>query len=163
MSETRELGSRMLRLVAFGVDWLVTILATLLLLGIVPVLESPDPYLYDHGLAIRVLLTGVFAYLILHGWLLIARGQTIGKLLCRLTIVNAESTSRAGILKLVIRSWLFGLVAIGLVYPEVSMIWILYLLNWVFVFGPRRKCLHDYLMKTDVIKYQIDAKTIESR
>lgn len=90
---------------------------------------------------------GIGAFLLLNGYLLAAKGQTIGKWLLNMRIVSVED---GGILSV-------GKV-LGLRYvPQwvVSQIplfgGLLALVNVLFIFGEQRRCVHDLLAGTKVV------------
>ena len=148
MSE-RVLASRFMRLIAFVLDWLLVVMVTVMVLGTTRLLESADAFATPMSIAIRVLIAGAIAYLILNGWLLIARGQTFGMMLCRLTIVIRNTTDRPAIWVLVIRSVVFGF-AIAAVFEWI--LFVVYMVNWLFIVRKNRCCLHDLLLQTEVIE-----------
>lgn len=89
---------------------------------------------------------GCVVFLILNGYLLFKRGQTIGKVIVKTRIVdmnrNLPNFGKLIILRYFIL-WLLNLIpiiggAIGLV-------------NVLFIFGKDCRCLHDYLAGTQVI------------
>jgi uncharacterized RDD family membrane protein YckC len=92
-------------------------------------------------------LVGQSVFLMLNGSFLANYGQTIGKKLMKIKIVDMEGNN-LGLIKLYSLRYLsFSLfsqipVAGGLIS----------LLNILFVFGKERRCLHDRLAGTQVIK-----------
>jgi uncharacterized RDD family membrane protein YckC len=96
-----------------------------------------------------VLFSGVIALWIVQAYLLVRDGQSIGKKMLGIKVVRQGDDGRAGFLRLVVvREFLF-LVAwfiplVSLVYP---------ITDATFIFGPARRCLHDYLAGTKVVKF----------
>ena len=89
---------------------------------------------------------GWIAFLILNGYLLYAKGQTIGKVVAKTKIVDMDvSIPNFGKL-LVLRYLILGLVAnipiVGVLGGPV---------NVLFIFGKERRCLHDYMAGTRVV------------
>ncbi len=92
-----------------------------------------------------------FGFLILMGvqiYLLTTRGQTIGKKLLGIKIVNFEDETSPGFVKaFLLRSFVNGLIGsipfIGAVYSLVDI---------CFIFRDDRRCLHDLLAGTKVVK-----------
>ena len=100
------------------------------------------------------LVTGVglslVVFVILNGYLLIKRGQTIGKMAVGAQIVDAKKGRILPIWKVV-----------GLRYLPVYVLTmtpgigtsILYFINALFIFQRNRRCVHDYIAGTVVIDY----------
>ncbi|HEY4246180.1 MAG TPA: RDD family protein [Lacunisphaera sp.] len=92
-----------------------------------------------------------FGFLILMGiqiYLLTTRGQTIGKKLLAIKIVNFEDEANPGFVKaFLLRSFVNGLIGsipfVGAVYSLVDI---------CFIFRDDRRCLHDLLAGTKVVK-----------
>jgi len=86
-------------------------------------------------------------FLVLHGWLLVTRGQTIGKALLKLRIIRSDG-SRA-------EPWrLLGLrYGIGYLLTVSTVVGSIYgLIDALLIFRESRKCLHDSIADTKVIK-----------
>ena len=86
------------------------------------------------------------SFLILNGYLLFNRGQTIGKVIMSTKIVDLSgNTPNLGKL-LVLRYLVPGIVTqIPIIGGLAS------LANALFIFGKERRCLHDYIAGTRVI------------
>ncbi len=92
-----------------------------------------------------------FGFLILMGiqiYLLTTRGQTVGKKLLAIKIVNFEDETAPGFVKaFLLRSFVNGLIGsiplVGAVYSLVDI---------CFIFRGDRRCLHDLLAGTKVVK-----------
>jgi hypothetical protein len=83
-------------------------------------------------------------------WGLAVRGQTIGKRLFRIQVVDQYDRPAGFVKAVLLRSWVFGfLVALaqGWTGPVGALI---PLLDVLLIFGPERRCLHDYLAGTRV-------------
>jgi len=93
-------------------------------------------------------IIGMVVFFILNGYLLVTRGQTIGKRIVEVRIV----TSADG--KLPPAGRLIGLRYIlpQIIYLVPLIGPLLGLLDALFIFGSNRRCLHDYLAGTQVIK-----------
>ena len=92
-------------------------------------------------------LAGVALYLALHGYLLATRGQTIGKWLMGIQIVRVDGTHIEFGRLLGLRYLPFGLLSMipGL-GPLASVT------DDLFIFSESRRCLHDRLADTIVIR-----------
>jgi uncharacterized RDD family membrane protein YckC len=133
------------RAVANAIDIVLVPTFALFLMLVTGALESAVAYT-DGFPYIRVFFLGVASYLILNGWLLWHRGQTLGKYFLKLKIVNFQTQQKADLWKLIfLRALFFGL-------PHVALIgfWYLVLLDWVFLIGKDRRCLHDYAAGTQI-------------
>jgi uncharacterized RDD family membrane protein YckC len=92
-------------------------------------------------------LAGFVIFLVLHGYLLQTRGQTIGKMLLRIRIVRTDG-STATLARLA-----------GLRYFANSVLALIPVVGWLYgladalmIFRQSRKCLHDNLADTIVVR-----------
>ena len=108
---------------------------------------SPD---LSRGTPVRLAETLVISFaifLLLQGYLLHTRGQTIGKMAMKIRIVRSDG-SRASLLRLAgVRYFANSLLA---VIPFVG--WIYGLVDALFIFRDSHKCLHDNIADTIVVK-----------
>jgi uncharacterized RDD family membrane protein YckC len=97
---------------------------------------------------LQLSLVSLLAFLALHGYLLHKSGQTIGKRLLGIRIVSAADGQLVSLGKL------FGLryvpIQIGSVIPVIGNI--LPIVDAVFIFREDRRCLHDFIAGTKVVK-----------
>lgn len=93
------------------------------------------------------IVIGVAGFLLVQGWPLVTRGQTIGKILFKLRIVRSDGSSVAPARLLGLR---YGIGMLMNVNPAVSMIY--GLVDSLLIFRESRKCLHDSIADTRVIK-----------
>lgn len=97
---------------------------------------------------LQLSLVSLIAFLVLHGYLLHKYGQTIGKRLLGIRIVSATDGQLVSIGKI------FGLryvpIQIAGVIPVVGNI--LPLIDVLFIFREDRRCLHDFIAGTKVVK-----------
>lgn len=105
------------------------------------VVEGETPGL---GLLLRLFVLQMAAYLALNGYLLGKYGQSIGKRLVGIRIVDAESRSLVPLSKLfpvrvLIPNAAYSLPSLG--FP-------LMLVDLLVIFGQARRCVHDYLCGT---------------
>jgi uncharacterized RDD family membrane protein YckC len=86
-------------------------------------------------------------FLILNGYLLANRGQTIGKVVVKTKIVDLDGNiPRFG--KLLFLRYL----VIGLVSQIPILGGVVGLVNALLIFGKERRCLHDYIASTRVVE-----------
>ncbi|HEY3450778.1 MAG TPA: RDD family protein [Myxococcales bacterium] len=164
-SESGELSSRLDRLYAASIDWLLAaIFPVIALFGgfswisgvfVQSMLagKPPGPELRPSGPLAALLLGCMVAGLLLwfvQCWGLAVRGQTIGKRLLGIQIVDQFDRPGGFVRALLVRSWVFGfLVALvqGWVGPAGALI---PLIDVLLIFLADRRCLHDYLAGTRV-------------
>lgn len=90
---------------------------------------------------------GVVVFLAVQGWPLLTRGQTVGKMLFKLRIVRSDGSKVDAARLLGLR---YGIGILVNVNAGVSMIY--GLVDSLLIFRESRKCLHDSIADTQVIK-----------
>lgn len=86
-------------------------------------------------------------FCVLHGWLLATRGQTIGKALLGIRVTCSDGR-RAGAGRLIgIRA---GVAYALMIIPIIGQIYAL--IDVLFIFGRKRRCLHDLIADTIVVR-----------
>ena len=141
----RALATRMQRFWASMVDLAIAIGAMWLASLVTPW----NPWA-DRGLWAPDVLTpaaGFALFAALHGWLLARRGQTIGKALLGVRIVRSDGTP-ASLARLLLVRYGLGylttiLMPLGQIYGMVDVL---------LIFRASRRCLHDLLADTIVVK-----------
>jgi uncharacterized RDD family membrane protein YckC len=118
----------------------------LLLAGIFTNPNSPNPAMMLAG-GVSLCL-GVVLLLVIQIYLLVTRGQTMGKKLLGIRIVTFEDETNPGFVKVfLLRLLVNGLIGavpfIGLVYSLVDI---------CFIFRADRRCIHDLIAGTKVVK-----------
>jgi uncharacterized RDD family membrane protein YckC len=142
-----RLAGRGRRLVATLIDALLVPTLTLVLAMIAGVMEDAEDY-QDTRWMLYVLLLAVLSYLILNGFWLLRRGQTIGKRLMKVAIVSTATGQRPPFWKLiVIRALFFPLLFLVVVLP---LAW-LPIVDQLFIFAKSRRCVHDLAAGTSVV------------
>lgn len=92
-------------------------------------------------------LMGLVAFFALHGALLVRHGQTIGKRLLKIRIVRPDGRRATAARVLGLR---YG---IGFVLGVIPLVGVLYAIaDCLFIFGRRRRCLHDLIADTIVVR-----------
>ena len=150
--KTKELAGRGSRLGAVIIDSIIiipTLIGIAMITGfwdeIMPRMASGIPLSLKENLI--MFLVGQSIFLILNGSFLANYGQTIGKRVMKIKIVDMEGNN-LGLIKLYsLRYLTFSLfsqipVAGGLIS----------LVNVLFIFGKERRCLHDRLAGTQVLQ-----------
>jgi uncharacterized RDD family membrane protein YckC len=157
-----ELAGRGTRLGAAVIDRLLASLAALpgiLLMGpaFVQIMtaamrgEQPDFEAIAAGSFVLGALLGGFGLLVLfviQVWMLSTRGQSIGKRILGIRIVMCRDHANPGFLHAwLLRNFVPGLIG---VVPYVGFIFVL--VDVCFIFGEQRRCVHDYIAGTKVVK-----------
>lgn len=95
----------------------------------------------------RDALISFAAFCVLHGWLLVRRGQTIGKAVLGIRIVRDDG-GRAGPGRLLgIR---YGVGYALMIIPIIGQVYAF--IDVLFIFGRKRRCLHDLIADTIVVR-----------
>lgn len=95
-----------------------------------------------------VLLMGVLVLLVIQIWLLTTRGQTIGKRLLGVRIVRfADNTNPGFVGAVLLRSIVPGIIG---VVPYLGFIFTI--VDYCFIFREDRRCIHDLIANTKVVK-----------
>ncbi|WP_377154633.1 RDD family protein [Roseateles sp. UC29_93] len=141
-------GTRLIAaLIDAGILWAVLMLAAFLVPAVKDVLDTRGRNFSLTALNLSSLFLGLAAFLLVQAWPLLKRGQTIGKMLFKMRIVRSDG-SRPD-------AWrLLGLrYGIGFVLNANGVTSMIYaLLDCVLIFRESRKCLHDTIADTKVIK-----------
>jgi len=144
-----NLASRSERLGAILIDSLfvgVPIFAFLILrFGFNGILELQKEY----GLAFSVVsfLVGQAIYLIANGWLLFKYGQTIGKKLMSIKIVDQKEVLPPFYRVYGLRQFLISLIVMIPILGNFFSI-----VDALFIFRNDKRCIHDHLAETKVVK-----------
>lgn len=162
MNDQYPLAGRMRRLIATMVDAALVPSLAFVLIMIAGVVEDAEDYA-NNWWVLWVFLLAVLSYLLLNGYGLWRRGQTLGKRLLGIAIVpvaaGAVDDSATGpgtwlatpapLWKLIcVRSLFFPLLFV-VIFPPLAL---LPIFDQVFIFGKNRRCLHDLASGTVVIR-----------
>lgn len=93
-------------------------------------------------------LAGLLSHIIVHGYFMATRGQTLGKMAMGIRMVDFETGELLPFVKLVgLRDVPIALISyIPCIGPIVALIDVL------MIFGEERRCLHDLIANTKVVK-----------
>ncbi|UTW46146.1 RDD family protein [bacterium SCSIO 12696] len=148
-----ELASRMSRLGASILDSIIILIpmfAIYFLTGIWDRLISGDS---TFSLQLAVFFCAIIVWLTFNGYLLKNHGQSIGKKIVGIQIVDVDSnkvpslTTTAGIRYILIQS--------SSLIPIIGSIFIW--IDILFIFRKDQRCVHDLVAKTKVVKYKATA------
>lgn len=121
----------------------VTLLITLAANGFLDQQALKSKELNLQQINARAILYFPVALLLLTQWNLIAsRGQSLGKMLLGMKIVDPHGGNPGFVCGVVLRNWLCYLLCL---IPFFGF------LDWIFIFGDSRRCIHDYLAGTRVV------------
>ncbi len=93
---------------------------------------------------------GIVVYTLIHGYLLATRGQTVGKLLAKIRIVDYHTDQLLSLPKLIgIREFIVVLVVcIPFAGPFLNLV------SLLLIFGSEKRCGHDLIAGTKVVDVQ---------
>lgn len=142
------LASRLARLGAVIVDGIISLLITLPLAYFMGFFNRELGAEMTTMEEVLLTLQGLVIFLVLHGYLLATRGQTIGKMLVGIRIVDYKSGEPVPFFKLV-----------GLRYLPLWIVTMIpffgnfiALVDALAIFTSERRCLHDLVANTKVIE-----------
>ena len=143
-----ELAGRWTRLGAFFLDGVLVSVAAMAIMvpsGLLARAMQQDAT----ALALQAVIQ-MALYALINAWLLASSGQTVGKRLLNVRIVDQHTGEIVSVWNsLVLRSLLFAGVPVPLLGPALGVC--VQLLDIVFIFGERRRCVHDLVAGTIVV------------
>jgi uncharacterized RDD family membrane protein YckC len=148
MSAELSLAGRGRRFAATLIDVILVPVVAIFLMLVTGVLEHAEDWSTGAMPVMRMLGLAVASYVILNLWLLWSRGQTIGKAILGIRIVSTKTGEKAPLWRLVIRGLFFPTLYL-IVSPYTAII---PLADQAFIFGKQRRCLHDLLCGTSVVR-----------
>lgn len=142
----REKADRLPRLGAVLIDTVIIIVLAVPIALFIQVF-SGGIYLDSYLEEVLYGVLSVFVFAIINYKLLVTNGQTIGKKVLKIRIVDEQSGKLASGNALLARYSFYFLV----VYiPFIG--WLISLVNALFIFGDEKKCIHDKIARTIVVK-----------
>ncbi|MEO1526535.1 MAG: RDD family protein [Planctomycetota bacterium] len=151
------LAGRFTRFAAAVVDGLIVMVVVLpvqFLTGFQQRLQTGDVGLLEQ---ILMMLVGMGAYLIPHGYTLFTRGQSLGKLLTRIRIVDYNTGELLPPLRVYVARylWVMPFSIVVMLIPGIAddfLVNLIVLADSLFIFGGERRCIHDYIAGSKVIQ-----------
>ncbi|RZI82123.1 MAG: RDD family protein [Rubrivivax sp.] len=142
-----QLATRGSRFWAVMIDGIIGLIVFWLVSKLTPwnPFQSRDPSLF--ALKLLPVLGGIAIYVLVHGYLLSTRGQSIGKMLLGIRIVRADGSPLAFDRAVGLRYVLPGVLQI---LPMLGMLF--GLVDALMIFRESRRCLHDLIADTMVVK-----------
>jgi len=96
-----------------------------------------------------VLAFGALLLFVIQVWMLTTRGQTLGKRVFGIRIVNHENDGNPGFLRAVLLRWFVP----GLITSFIPVVGFLFFVtDSCFIFRADRRCIHDLMASTRVVK-----------
>ena len=145
MSATDPRVGRGRRLCAFAVDFIVTAVVAFIALWPLGLFENEQAY-EPSQLVIRIVLLIAGSYLLVNGWYLHARGQTVGKRMLRICMIAHTDGRPLPLWKLLART------CSVLVLAAIPLVGVLVIVDILFIFPRQRRCLHDLLVGSTVAR-----------
>lgn len=157
MTDQRPLAGLIRRPIATIIDFILIPVFAFLLMLVSGAMEHAEAYA-GNQMIIRPIILGIASYLLVNGWLLLTKGQTVGKALMGLTILSEKTNEKASLRSLLIRALFFP--TLYLVIPAILGItafflpWLvlIVLIDQMFIFGEKRQCLHDIICGTSIVR-----------
>jgi uncharacterized RDD family membrane protein YckC len=143
-----RLGGRGARLGGAIIDGLI-LLGLWWVVGLVTPWNIFSPKMAEAGFVtlLGMQLLGLLLFAIVNGYLLMTRGQTVGKMLLGMRIVRPDGSAASPLRIIGLRygvGWLLSaLPAVGMVYA---------LVDCLLIFRANRRCVHDLIADTIVVK-----------
>jgi uncharacterized RDD family membrane protein YckC len=141
------LASRRRRLLATAIDGILVPALTIVLVMLTDVVEDAEDYV-DNVWMFHVLLLAIASYLLLNGYTLWRTQQTLGKRALGIAMVAAAGTTIPWWRLVVVRAPFFAFMYLVVVPPLA----LLPLIDHLMIFGKGRRCLHDRLAGTVVVR-----------
>ena len=148
-----ELAGRGVRLGAYLVDSLILVIVFLVIVASGFWITFDDIIqmgtLPSTNAVLQVMIVFIVVFMVINGYLLVMRGQTVGKLMLGIRIVDSTTGGNVSAGKVLGLRYIvfFGLQTI----PVFGMRELMSLFDTVFIFRDDRRCLHDLLAGTKVV------------
>lgn len=154
-TSSSDLATRGSRFTGAFVDGLTFLPVAFGVLFVTMQMASTNPSLFtEGGIGTNLVIGAITAvlytvwFVLVHGYTLANRGQTLGKMAAGTKIVNADTGELVPLGTIVVRRWL-SIQLIALI-PVVGGI--IGLINILLIFRESRQCLHDNFANTKVIQ-----------
>ena len=144
-AEREGLAGRGARLGAYVIDWLIVMIVSFVVAYFAGLFERVLQQ--DATATLWIALIGLAVYAVINLRLLAQHGQTVGKRLVGVRIVDAATRRIVPVWK----SFGLRVVVIQAVAYIPLVGGIFFLVDILFIFGERRRCLHDHLAGTLVV------------
>ncbi len=165
------LAGRAERFVASLMDGML-LAAFILPLGFLAVFNAPAPGsgpgpAFTDSIWIEMFMTILWpaAYLLVNGYTLVTRGQSLGKMVMKVQIVDFESDQLLGFVRvaLIRNCWALPLSIAAVLIPsdlDDQIIGLITLVSILMIFRQDRRCLHDLLAGSRVVIYRANRNRV---
>jgi len=165
---TDPLASRLSRLGAAMIDGILLMLLVMpvqFLTGFMQRAQTQSAGILEQ---LAMSLFGMLAFLVLNGYLLAHRGQTIGKYLAKIQIVDYASSQKLPLFRVYVLRylWTLPLVLLVVLIPgsvDDLLFNLVVLVDVLLIFGSERRCLHDLIAGSKVVMFQPDRPALVSQ
>jgi uncharacterized RDD family membrane protein YckC len=148
-TDERQLAGRGTRLGAVIIDTIILIGLFWLASKLTPLnIFSPEMAQASFFTKLAVQAASLALFAALHGYLLVKRGQTIGKMLLGIRIVRPDG-SAASLVRILGLRYGVGYVIAAL---HIGVLMVFSLIDCLLIFRASRRCLHDLIADTIVVK-----------
>lgn len=145
--QNQELAGRWTRLGAVLIDGIISIVISIPIMIYLGVFDQIEQGPISLGLTLKLSLLGFVIFLIVHAYLLSNYGQTVGKKLLDIKIVDLNGNKpefNSLIAKRYLPIWVVSLIPIiGQILP---------LIDALFIFRKDKRCIHDLIAGTRVVE-----------
>ena len=143
-----ELASRLTRLGARIVDMIISLVISVPVMVATGYLQRAMEQKVGMGEMALYGAGGFVVYLLLHGYFLATRGQTLGKMLVGVRIVDYQTGRLLPLVKLIgLRDLPIALIAMIPCFGGIVA-----LVDILMIFGAEQRCLHDLIADTKVVQ-----------
>jgi uncharacterized RDD family membrane protein YckC len=142
----RPLASRWKRFLGSLVDQAIIGVPVVLVVVVMIVSGNVDGESLDSFGKMAALVLYLLVYVVINGYFLVTRGQSLGKMLVKTRIVRCDGESLSWV-DVLIKRYAF-MQAVGLI-PFIGVV--LGLADVLFIFRADRRCIHDLVAGTEVI------------
>jgi len=143
------LAGRGRRFAATLIDVVLVPVVAILLMLVTGVLEHAEDWTPEAMPVLRMVLLGLASYVLLNLYLLWKRGQTVGKALLGIAIVDAKSGAPVPVWRLFIRGLFFPTLYMIVLIPYLPLIPVI---DQALIFRKDRRCVHDWVCRTQVVR-----------
>jgi len=159
VDSSNELANRSTRLAASIADGIVIAIIVLpiqVMTGYFERAQAQQVTLFEQ---LGMSVFGMFVMLVVNGYLLHTRGQSVGKLLGKIQIVDNDTSELLGIFHVFVLRYMWSLpfaILVALIPGQTDdiIMSVVVLIDILLIFGADRRCLHDMIAGTKVVMYQ---------
>ena len=153
MNQIDNSAGRVRRLFAAGIDFAVVAIVAFCVMWPLGIFEHQEAYVPTQ-FVMRLFLLIFCTYVVVNGWLMHKHGQTLGKRTLGLRVMGNTDGQLLPLWKQLVRYFtILGLLAISALVPgAIVLLLVLAVIDLLFMFAPKRRCLHDYLVGSAVTR-----------